>query len=44
MAGYIKNPKRVTNDPMEATYTGFKMWMQAVEKAKSTAVGAVRRR
>ena len=31
---YIKNPKRVTNDPMEATYTGFRMWMQAVEKAK----------
>ena len=38
---YIKNPKRVTNDPMEATYTGFRMWMQAVEKAKTTAVGAV---
>ena len=38
---YIKNPKRVTNDPMEATYTGFMMWMQAVTKAKSTAVGAV---
>jgi urea transport system substrate-binding protein len=26
---------------MEATYTGFRMWMQAVEKAKTTAVGAV---
>ena len=38
---YIKNPKRVTNDPMEATYTGFRMWMQAVEKAKTTAVAAV---
>jgi len=23
---YIKNPKRVTNDPMEAHYIGFKMW------------------
>jgi urea transport system substrate-binding protein len=38
---YIKNPKRVTNDPMEATYTGFRMWMQAVEKAKTTAVAEV---
>ncbi|MFZ4407624.1 MAG: urea ABC transporter substrate-binding protein [Paracraurococcus sp.] len=38
---YIKNPKRVTNDPMEATFTGFKMWMQAVEKAKTTAVASV---
>ncbi len=27
---FIKNPKRVTNDPMEATYIGFKMWVQAV--------------
>lgn len=39
---YIKNDKRVTNDPMEATYTGFKMWAQAVTQAKSTAVDAVR--
>ena len=39
---YIKNDKRVTNDPMEATYTGFKMWTQAVEKAKTTAVDKVR--
>ncbi|WP_419900537.1 urea ABC transporter substrate-binding protein [Roseomonas sp. USHLN139] len=41
-AAYIKNPKRVTNDPMEATYTGFKMWSQAVAKAGSTSVDAVR--
>jgi urea transport system substrate-binding protein len=34
-------PKRVTNDPMEATYIGFKMWVQAVEKAKSTATDKV---
>ena len=27
---FIKNPKRVTNDPMEAHYIGFKMWAQAV--------------
>ncbi|MCR0985405.1 urea ABC transporter substrate-binding protein [Roseomonas pecuniae] len=39
---YIKSDKRVTNDPMEATYTGFRMWVQAVEKAKSTGVDAVR--
>ncbi len=39
---YIKNPRRVTNDPMEATYTGFNMWAQAVAKAGTTAVDAVR--
>ncbi|OAI43334.1 branched-chain amino acid ABC transporter substrate-binding protein [Rhizomicrobium sp. SCGC AG-212-E05] len=33
---YTKNPKRVSNDPMEATYIGFQMWVKAVEKAKST--------
>ena len=39
---YIKNPRRVTNDPMEATYTGFKMWAQAVAKAGTTKVDDVR--
>jgi urea transport system substrate-binding protein len=39
---YIKDPKRVTNDPMEATYTGFTMWTQAVTKAGSTDVDKVR--
>jgi urea transport system substrate-binding protein len=34
--GFIKNPKRVTNDPMEAHYIGFNLWVQAVEKAGST--------
>ncbi|OVZ65593.1 MULTISPECIES: urea ABC transporter substrate-binding protein [unclassified Pigmentiphaga] len=34
--------KRVTNDPMEATYVGLHMWKQAVEKAKSTDVDKVR--
>jgi urea transport system substrate-binding protein len=34
--------KAVTNDPMEATYVGIKMWKQAVEKAKSTDVDKVR--
>nr|WP_237738805.1 urea ABC transporter substrate-binding protein [Alcanivorax hongdengensis] len=33
---YTGNDKRVTNDPMEATYIGFNMWVKAVEKAKST--------
>src|ERR1700721_2290903 len=30
---FIKNPKRTTNDPMEAHYIGFNMWGKAVEKA-----------
>ncbi|MDY5780080.1 MAG: urea ABC transporter substrate-binding protein [Succinivibrionaceae bacterium] len=33
---YTKNDKRVTNDPMEATYIGFNMWVKAVEKAGTT--------
>jgi urea transport system substrate-binding protein len=32
---FTKNPKRTTNDPMEAHYIGFNMWVKAVEKAKS---------
>ncbi|WP_417224089.1 urea ABC transporter substrate-binding protein [Amphritea sp.] len=38
---FTGNPKRVTNDPMEATYIGFKMWTQAVEKAGTTDVDSV---
>src|SRR5450631_390124 len=38
---YTKNPKRTTNDPMEATYIGFNMWVKAVQKAKSTDVEKV---
>jgi len=38
---FIKNPKRVTNDPMEATYIGFNLWVKAVQKAKSTDVDKV---
>ncbi|MEY2933810.1 MAG: urea transporter substrate-binding protein [Pseudomonadota bacterium] len=34
--------KRVTNDPMEATYIGIHMWKQAVEQAGTTDVDAVR--
>ncbi|MEQ8656095.1 MAG: urea ABC transporter substrate-binding protein [Hyphomicrobiales bacterium] len=33
---------RVTNDPMEAHYIGFNMWVQAVEQAGTTEVDAVR--
>jgi urea transport system substrate-binding protein len=33
---FTKNPKRVTNDPMEAHYIGFAMWVKAVEKAGTT--------
>lgn len=40
--GFIGNEDRVTNDPMEATYIGFKMWAAAVEKAGTTEVDKVR--
>jgi urea transport system substrate-binding protein len=33
---FTKNPKRVTNDPMEAHVIGFEMWVKAVQKAGST--------
>ncbi|MFZ1414095.1 MAG: urea ABC transporter substrate-binding protein [Defluviicoccus sp.] len=39
---FIKNAKRVTNDPMEAHFIGFNMWVQAVEQAGTTDVDAVR--
>jgi urea transport system substrate-binding protein len=38
---FIKNNKRVTNDPMEATYIGFNMWVKAVQKAGTTDVSKV---
>ena len=38
---YIKDEKRVTNDPMEATYIGFNLWVKAVEKAGTTNVDKV---
>jgi urea transport system substrate-binding protein len=38
---YIKNEDRVTNDPMEATYIGFNMWVEAVKKAGTTDSEAV---
>lgn len=40
---FIKDPKRVTNDPMEAHYIGFNMWVKAVEKAGSTDPAAVQK-
>ncbi len=39
---YIKDTKRVTNDPMEATAIGFHMWTQAVKQAGTADVDAVR--
>jgi urea transport system substrate-binding protein len=38
---FIGNPKRVTNDPMEAHVIGFNMWVEAVEKAGTTDPDAV---
>jgi urea transport system substrate-binding protein len=38
---FTGDEKRVTNDPMEATYIGFNMWVQAVEQAGTTDVDAV---
>ena len=38
---FTNNPKRVTNDPMEAHYIGFNMWVQAVERAKTTDVDTI---
>ncbi len=40
---YIKDNKRVTNDPMEAHYIGFNMWVKAVEKAGTTDPEAVQK-
>ncbi|MDB5978570.1 MAG: urea transporter substrate-binding protein [Nevskia sp.] len=38
---FIKNPKRTTNDPMEAHYIGFNLWVKAVQKAGTTNVDKV---
>lgn len=40
---YKKDKKVVTNDPMEATYIGFNMWVKAVEKAGTTDSDAVQK-
>ena len=47
--GFIKawkdkmGAERVTNDPMEAHYIGFNMWVEAATKAGTTDVDAVRK-
>ena len=38
---FIESEDRVTNDPMEAHYIGFQMWVEAVEKAGTTEPDAV---
>ncbi|PFG64223.1 amino acid/amide ABC transporter substrate-binding protein, HAAT family [Thioclava sp. ES.031] len=38
---FTGDDSRVTNDPMEATYIGFNMWVQAVEQVGSTDVDEV---
>jgi len=38
---FTKNPKRVTNDPMEAHVIGFNMWVEAVKKAGTTDTNKV---
>ncbi|NBZ87832.1 urea ABC transporter substrate-binding protein [Stagnihabitans tardus] len=38
---FIKDDKRVTNDPMEAHYIGFNMWVNAVTAAGTTDVDPV---
>ena len=39
---HIGDDRRVFNDPMEAHYLGFRMWVQAVEQAGTADVDAVR--
>ncbi len=38
---FVDSDERVTNDPMEAHYIGFNMWVKAVEKAGTTDADAV---
>ena len=38
---FIDDDDRVTNDPMEAHYIGFEMWVEAVKKAGTTDATAV---
>ncbi|MFO1207781.1 MAG: urea ABC transporter substrate-binding protein [Amaricoccus sp.] len=38
---FTKNDDRTTNDPMEAHYIGFNMWVKAVEAAGTTDTDAV---
>ena len=38
---FVKDERRVTNDPMEAHCIGFNMWVEAVKKANTTDTDAV---
>lgn len=38
---FVDDADRTSNDPMEAHYIGFNLWVQAVEKAGTTDVDAV---
>ncbi|MGB7076850.1 MAG: transporter substrate-binding protein [Xanthobacteraceae bacterium] len=40
--GFTGKPDAITNDPMEATWIGFKLWVAAVEDAGTTEVDKVR--
>jgi urea transport system substrate-binding protein len=39
---FTEQRDKLTNDPMEATFIGFRMWAQAVVQAGTTDVNAVR--
>jgi urea transport system substrate-binding protein len=41
-ADFTEQRDKTTNDPMEATFIGFRMWTQAVVQAGTTDVNAVR--
>jgi urea transport system substrate-binding protein len=41
-ADFTEQRDKTTNDPMEATFIGFRMWAQAVTQAGTTDVNAVR--
>jgi urea transport system substrate-binding protein len=41
-ADFNEQRDKTTNDPMEATFIGFRMWAQAVVQADTTDVNAVR--
>jgi urea transport system substrate-binding protein len=41
-ADFTEQRDKMTNDPMEATFIGFRMWAQAVAQAGTTDVNAVR--
>ena len=43
MAQFTGDPAAMTNDPMEASWVGFKLWTDAVAAAGTTDTDAVRR-